>query len=408
VRVGINASIVGGNPTGLGIYSIKLIRALDQIRDDFIVYSSSPEAFTPLRARIERTPIAVRPEFGVRGHLVRLLWLQSALRLRVRRAGLRMLLNTVPEGICGSPIPQATVVHDLLPLRFPPEYPRQQYYFRYFVPRILHRSRVVIADSEFTRRDVIEHYGVPLAKTRVIFPGYDPGAFSHDDLGPWPDPPDDPYFLYVGNLLPHKNVLRLLDALALVRRRRPCRLIIRGEGRPAYVRALRERVKTLGLRDAVTFLGYVDEHVLRNLYNRAVCFVLPSLGEGFGLPVPEAMACGTPVVSASTGSLPEVAGDAALMVDPQDGINMADAMYRVLTDGGLRKELRWRGLERARSFTWRRSAEAMSRLLDESLAYGATVVKADGCRGDRQRTLSSAQNSSGSARRTPGRSRSSV
>ncbi len=367
-RVGINASIVGGNPTGLGIYSLKLIRALDQIRDDFIVYSSSPEAFTPLRARVERTSIAVRPDFGVRGHLVRLLWLQSVLRLRVRRAGLRMFLNTVPEGIVGLPIPQATVVHDLLPLRFPPDYPRQQYYFRYFVPRILHVSRVVIADSEFTRRDVVQHYGIPLAKTRVIFPGYDPGTFLHDGVGPWPDLPGEPYFLYVGNLLPHKNLLRLLDALAIVRRRWPCRLIIRGEGRPAYVRALRERVETLGLADAVTFLGYVDERILRNLYTRATCLVLPSLGEGFGLPVPEAMACGTPVVSASTASLPEVAGDAALMVDPHDTIGLADAMHRVLTDGGLQKELRWRGLERARSFTWRRSAEAMSRLLDESLA----------------------------------------
>ena len=367
-RVGVNACIVGGDPTGLGIYTVKLICALDRIRDDFVVYSSCPEAFGPLRARIERAPVAVRPDFGVRGHLVRLFWLQSALRFRVRRAGLRMLLNTMPEGIAGLPIPQATVVHDLLPLRFPAEYPRQQYYFRYFVPRILHASRVVIADSEFTRRDVVNHYGVSLAKARVIYPGYDPVMFLHDGVGPSPDPSEDPHFLYVGNLLPHKNVLRLLDALAIVRSRRPCRLIIRGAGRPAYVRALRERVETLGLGDAVTFLGYIDERGLRNLYSRAACLVLPSLGEGFGLPVLEAMACGTPVIAASTASLPEVAGDAALMVDPHDAINLADAMYRVLTDSGLQKDLRWRGLERVRSFSWRRSAEAMSRLLDDSLA----------------------------------------
>jgi len=367
-RFAINASIVGANPTGLGIYSIKLIRALDRIRDDFIVYSSSPEAFRPLRAPIERTPIAARPDFGPRGHLIRLLWLQSVLRLRLRRTGLRMLLNTVPEGVIGLPIPQVTVIHDLLPLRFPPEYPRQQYYFRYFVPRILRLSRVVIADSEFTSRDVVQHYGIPRAKTRVVFPGYDADAFFYDGLCPWPDVPDEPYFLYVGNLLPHKNVLRLLDAFAIVRRRCPCRLIIRGEGRPAYVRALRKRVETLGIADAVTFLGYVDEGVLRSLYTHATCFVLPSLGEGFGLTVPEAMACGTPVISARIASLPEVAGDAALMVDPHEVIGLADAMHHVLADGGLQKELHWRGLERARSFTWRRSAEAMSGLLDEALA----------------------------------------
>ncbi len=370
-RVGINASIVGDNPTGLGIYSIKLIRALDQIRDDFIVYSSSPEAFSPLRARLERVPVAARPDFGLRGHLIRLLWRETMLRLRVRSVGLRVLLNTVPEGVddfpIPLPIPQATVVHDLLPLRFPPEYPRQQYYFRYLVPRILRTSRVVIADSEFTRRDVVEQYGVPFAKVHVIYPGYDPGVFSGNGVRPAPEGSEDPYFLYVGNLLPHKNLLRLLDALAIVRRRRPCRLVVRGEGRKPYVRALRERVETLGLGDAVSFLGYADERALRDLYRRAACLVFPSLGEGFGLPVLEAMACGTPVVTANTSSLPEVAGDAALMVDPYDAVDLADAMHCMLVDGGLRNELRRRGLERVGAFSWRRTAEAMSRLLDEAL-----------------------------------------
>ncbi len=366
-RVGINASIVGGNPTGLGIYSIHLIRALDQIRDDFVVYSSRPEAFAPLRAPIKRVPIAARPDFGLRGHLVRVLWLQSMLRVRLRSSGLGLLLNTVPEGIAGLPMPQATVVHDLLPLTFPPEYPRQQYYFRYFVRRILHISRVVIADSESTRQDVVDHYDVPLAKLRVIYPGYDPDAFFLDTVPPASTLTQDPYFLYVGNVLPHKNLLRVLDALAVVRRRRPCRLIIRGEGREPYVNILRERIKTLGLGEAVTLLTYLDEHALRGLYTGAVCLVFPSLGEGFGLPILEAMACGTPVVTANISSLPEVAGDAALLVDPYDSINLADAMYRMLADGDLRRELRRRGLERVSAFGWRRCANEMSKLLDEFL-----------------------------------------
>jgi glycosyltransferase involved in cell wall biosynthesis len=366
--IAINASIVGGNPTGLGIYSINVIRALDRIRDDLTVYSSSPESFRGLRARIQRVPVAVRPDFGMRGHLVRILWLQSMLRVGVRRAGLRAILNTMPEGIAGLAIPQITVVHDLLPLRFPSEYPRQQYYFRYFVPRILRTSRVVVTDSTSTCRDVVDHYGIPPTKLRVIYPGYDSVVFSGNRHDPSPHASGEPYFLYVGNLLPHKNVLRLLDAFAIVRRRRPCRLVIRGEGRPAYVRTLHDRIETSGLGDAITFLGYVDERSLYNLYTGAACFVLPSLGEGFGLPILEAMACGTPVVAASTTSLPEVAGDAALMVDPYDAVSLADAMYRVLTDDGLQKELRQRGLERVGSFSWRSTAETISTLLDETLA----------------------------------------
>jgi glycosyltransferase involved in cell wall biosynthesis len=172
----------------------------------------------------------------------------------------------------------------------------------------------------------------------------------------------------VGNLLPHKNVLRLLDALAIVRRQQHCRLIIRGEGRPSYVRAVHKRVESLGLQDAVTFMGYTDEATLRQLYRRAACMVLPSLGEGFGLPVIEAMACGTPVITASTSSLPEVAGDAALMVDPRDAGELAGAMIRVLSDKALRDQLRQKGLAQAGTFSWCRTADEISRALDEVLA----------------------------------------
>jgi len=368
----INASIVGANPTGLGIYSIKLIRALDEIRNDFFVYASSSNAFGSVRARIGRVPRTTRPDYGALGHLARLLWLQGALRLWLSKTGAQGLLNTVPEGVLRSPVPQVTVVHDLLPLRFPPEYPRQQYYFRILVPRILNDSPLVVADSEHTRSDILEHYGVPAGKVKVIYPGYDSSAFFCSEPNSPPRHRQDPYILYVGNLLPHKNLPRLLDAFALLRRRRPCRLIIRGEGRPAYARLLRERLESLGLRDAVTFAGYAGEDGLRQLYSNAACLVLPSLGEGFGLPVLEAMACGTPVITASASSLPEVAGDAALMVDPYDALGLADAMYRTLTDSGLREDLRERGLRRVSAFTWRRTALEFSRELDGATGQNET------------------------------------
>ena len=363
-RVGVNASVVGENPTGLGLYSVNLIRELDRLRDDLLVYTSRPEAFGELRARIGRAPVGARPKRGFRGHFRRMLWLQTTLWVKARINRFAAILNTVPEGILRSPAPQVTVVHDLLPLFFPADYPRQQYYYRFLVPRILQASRIVVADSENTRRSILQHYGLRPEKVRVIYPGYDPSVFFSNGSGLSSRRPEDPYCLYVGNLLPHKNLLRLLDAVAIVRRRRRCRLIIRGEGRPAYVRTLHERVETLGLGDAVTFLGYTTESTLGQLYNVAECLVLPSLGEGFGLPVLEAMACGTPVVTASTSSLPEVVGDAALTVDSHDAIGLADAMYRVLTDRTLREDLCQRGLQRAGLFSWRRTAEEMSRLID--------------------------------------------
>jgi glycosyltransferase involved in cell wall biosynthesis len=366
-RVGVNASIVGENPTGLGIYSINLAGALDQIRDDLVIYTSYPEALGGIRGRLVGAPAAVRPGRGFLGHVVRLAWLQTVLRLRARADGLSLLLNTVPEGILGSGIPQVTVVHDVLPLFFPGEYPRQQYYFRHFVPRILRASRIVVADSESTRWSIVRSYGLPPEKVRVIPPGYDPRTFFSNGFDPFAAPQDEPYLLYVGNLLPHKNLLRLLDAVSILRRRRTCRLVVRGEGRTAHVRAVQERVEVLGLTGAVTFLGYTGERELRDLYVHAACLVLPSLGEGFGLPILEAMACGTPVVTANTSSLPEVAGDAALLVDPNDAVGLADAVHRVLTDRDLREDLRRRGFERAALFSWRRTAEQVSSLLDQGV-----------------------------------------
>jgi len=363
--VGINASIIGESPTGLGLYAINLIRALDTLRDGLRVYTSSPQALGRLRARILPATPLTRPERGLRGHFMRLIWVQTALRVRARAAGIEALLNMVPEAILGSPIPQVTVVHDLLPLFFPAEYPRQQYYFRSLVPRVLRSSRVLVADSESTRRDITQSYGIAPDKIRVVYPGYDPDTYSANGSDRPLRSGEGSYLLYVGNLLPHKNLLSLLDALAILRRRRRARLIIRGDGQPAYARAVRERVETLGLGDLVSFQGYAAEGALRDLYAGAVCLVLPSLREGFGLPVLEAMACGTPVITSSSSSLPEVGGDAALRVDPHDAIDLADAMYRVLTDADLRDDLRERGLKWVRAFSWRRTAEQISRLLDE-------------------------------------------
>lgn len=369
--VGVNASIIGDSPTGLGLYAINLIRALDALRDDLRVYTSCPVALGGLRAQIVPVAPLVRPERGMRGHFMRLIWVQTMLRLHARVGGIGALLNTVPEAILGSPIPQITVVHDLLPLFFPAEYPRQQYYFRSLVPRVLRTSRAIVADSESTRRDIIQSYGIAPEKIRVIYPGYDPVAYSVGSADRPPGTAGESYLLYVGNLLPHKNLLGLLDALAILRRRHCARLIIRGDGHPAYARAVLERVETLGLRDVVTFQAYAEGGALRDLYARAACLVLPSLHEGFGLPVLEAMACGTPVITSTTSSLPEVGGDAAMLVDPYDVIDLSDAMYRVLADRGLREDLRERGLKWVRGFSWRRTAEEMSRLLDE-VRDGAT------------------------------------
>jgi glycosyltransferase involved in cell wall biosynthesis len=367
-RVAVNASIIGQNPTGLGLYTIKLIRELDRIRDDLVVFTSVPDALDGIRAPVIPITSAVRPDWGMRGHLARAFWLQTVQRMRCGARGFGVVLNTIPEAILDQRIPQVTVVHDLLPLSFPPEYPRQQHYFRHFVPRALGLSRRVIADSESTRSDIIRKLRICPEKVTVVYPGYDPEAYYPGDDGVGRSGSDDPYVLYVGNLLPHKNLPRLLDAFAILRRRLRARLVIRGEGSPAYTRSLHAKVEPLGLAGAVSFLGYTDERSLRDLYLGAACLVLPSLGEGFGLPVLEAMACGLPVITSRVTSLPEVAGDAAILVDPADAVALAEAMHRVVTRADVRDDLRRRGLERATHFSWQQTAAQVSRILDETAA----------------------------------------
>jgi glycosyltransferase involved in cell wall biosynthesis len=178
-----------------------------------------------------------------------------------------------------------------------------------------------------------------------------------------------PFVLYTGNIKPHKNLERLIEAFNLLRQSpdlKNVQLLIIGDEISKYA-ALRRTVHRYKLHKHVRFFGFVSDQTLAALYRLADAFVFPSLYEGFGLPPLEAMASGTPVITSNVSSLPEVVGDAALMIDPYDPAAIADAMRRVLTDASLRSDLRTRGLERARSFSWERSIRRVREIYDEVL-----------------------------------------
>jgi len=186
---------------------------------------------------------------------------------QLRREPPRVLLNMRPEGVLGRPFRQVTLVHDVLPLRFPREYPRQQYYFRHYVPRVLQASVAVLAISESTRRDIMRFYGVPERKLHVVFAGYDEARFA-----PAPDGLIDtatPYALYVGNVMPHKNLIRLVEAFAMLDCRRDVRLVLVGSGRPPHVAALRAAIDRLGVGEGVEWRPYADVDELVRLYRGA-------------------------------------------------------------------------------------------------------------------------------------------
>jgi glycosyltransferase involved in cell wall biosynthesis len=273
----------------------------------------------------------------------------------------------MPEGMLLPSIPQIIVVHDLIPLRFPENHLRPQHYFRSFVPLLLRKSRAILTVSENTKRDIITCYGIEADKVLVVPPGYDKDRYRMgiDIMGVKGKYGLTSYLLYLGNLRPHKNLLRLLQAFARIVRTIPHMLVITGRKDPRFYPALEAEVQVLGLQDRVRFLDYVPADELPSLYVGADIFVFPSLYEGFGLPPLEAMACGTPVMVANVSSLPEVVGDAALMVDPYDVEGMAKAMYKVLSDVRLSEEMRRKGLERAKSFSWGRTAQSILNVCKE-------------------------------------------
>ena len=264
--------------------------------------------------------------------------------------------------------PYAITVHDLIryfdlarpaePLIHPPNR-RDRLLLRLDYAGIRHAAAVITA-SRSTRRDVIDHLGVPPEKVHAVHLGIDHELYRPVERRVR----DGPYVVFVGTEHPRKNFARVLEAFAAVKRAGAERALTLvkvgapGKGEWPFREATERRLRELRLGDDVVFTGRVSDEDVVALYAGARCLVLPSLYEGFGFPVLEAMACGCPVVTSTVSSIPELAGDAALLVDPCDVDAIAAALRRVADDDALRASLRERGLRRAARFTWDRTARA--------------------------------------------------
>lgn len=243
--------------------------------------------------------------------------------------------------------PLVLTIHDLTPILMPEAHKRRTAAeFRLLARKAITKADVVVCDSHATLRDVRRLLGNPRASTVAhlgVSSAFQPSAIQVDA----------PYFLAVGTLEPRKNLPRLLRAFKAYRESGgKCNLLL--TGRQGWATELEI---PSAIRPHISFSGYVDNQRLAQLYSGANALVYPSLYEGFGLPPLEAMASGCPVLSSDSSSLPEVVGDAGLLVDPLDETAIAQAMSR-LDDEGLRRDLRTRGLERARKFTWSATAKA--------------------------------------------------
>jgi glycosyltransferase involved in cell wall biosynthesis len=265
-------------------------------------------------------------------------------------------------------------IHDCIHLMFPQYLPgRLAYaYAKLQLWTAAHRSDRVLTVSEASKLDILRRFRVPADKITVVYNAID----ERLSLEPTDEDVErvsaryqlkDPFALYVGNIKPHKNLERLIEAFHQLRQEsafEALKLVIIGDEISKY-QGLRRAVHVHKLHKHVRFLGFVPLDTLAVLYQLASVFVFPSLYEGFGLPPLEAMYHGTPVVTSNVSSLPEVVGDAAMLVDPYSSESIADGMRRVLTDEHLRAFLRERGMARAREFSWERSVQRIREVYGE-------------------------------------------
>jgi glycosyltransferase involved in cell wall biosynthesis len=268
-------------------------------------------------------------------------------------------------------------IHDCIHLMFPQYLPnRMAYaYARASMWAAARRSDRILTVSEASKRDILSLFNVKPEKIVVVYNAID----EHFSATPSEEhiarireryQLDHKFVLYVGNIKPHKNLVRLIEAFSELRRTHDdLKLLIIGD-EISKLPALRRAVHRHKLHKYVRFLGYLKDDTLTVLYRLASVFVFPSLYEGFGLPPLEAMASGTPVVTSNVSSLPEVTGDAAVLVDPYDVDSIGDGMRRILDDPRLAEELRLKGLKRAREFSWERSVEKTQRVYREVAADG--------------------------------------
>jgi glycosyltransferase involved in cell wall biosynthesis len=258
--------------------------------------------------------------------------------------------------------PSVVTIYDLSFLLYPESFRRaKRSYLGLFTRLSARRARRIIAISESTKRDVVRLLGVPPEKVEVVYCGIDEAfrPLAEDQVAAFRSQHGLPerFILFVGTIEPRKNVTRLIEAFADLRFAICDLRLVIGGAKGWFYQDVFARVEELGLQGEVMFPGYIPVSELPLWYNAAELFVYPSLHEGFGLPPLEAMACGTPVVAANTSSLPEVVGEAGLTVDPLDVEGLAEAMRRVLGDDALQQEMRKRGLQRARGFSWTKTAQ---------------------------------------------------
>ncbi|AFY37001.1 glycosyl transferase group 1 [[Leptolyngbya] sp. PCC 7376] len=359
----VNLSVLSAKPTGISIYAKNVVPHLVEL-DSFTLLSESsliPLVKEDVRQKI---PAGMSPDFGMQGHAKRLLWTQFGLPKLYKKLKANLIFSPLPETPLYTSCCNVAMVHDLIPLRYPDRRSPLQYYQKFVLPKVLYQAEHLVCNSQATADDVINYFGIPARKITPIPLAYDAKHFRAIDNLPQPT---KPYFLYLGRHNPHKNVLRMIKAFAQLPNYQDYEFLLVGSQDKRYTPTVKALITELGLEQNVLIKDYVAQQDLPMIINQAIALVFTTLWEGFGLPVLEAMACGTPVVTSNQSALPEAAGDAALLVNPENVGAITNAMQQITQDETLRQDLRMRGLAQAQKFSWQHTGNQTAAILKRFL-----------------------------------------
>jgi len=363
-KVGIITAFLGNLRAGTWTYTWNLLKGLKERAE--ITAVDREQRLLP---GVEGISLKAYPGGG--DLLAKFLWPNFTLPDRAAAEGFDLIHCTTPYGTFRTiKYKKIITICDVTPILFPETHGRMNvWHHRFILPSILKEADHVITISEASKRDIIRCYKIPeekitvtlLAAGREFQPA--PLGIPGDAVANLPRP----YILNVGTLEPRKNLEGLIRAFAAAKRKGlQHKLVItgaRGWGKSPLTALIRD----FALENAVIFTGFIDDNNLPHLYKGADFFVYPSLYEGFGLPILEAMGCGTPVITSNVSSMPEVAGDAALLVDPRSESELSAAMLRLAGDRGLRSVMSERGIIQAARFNWKLTAEETWNLYEKVL-----------------------------------------
>ncbi len=359
MRIGIDGRYIEDHFPGIGRYTYNLAAKIPEVAPDvdFVVF------YNPrlLNTRYDMERLARHANLQVVAAETPTLSFKEQYQLRslVNRHSLDLLHSPYYIKPYWLQCPSVVTMYDLIPMIYPQHLPHRwsAWIFRVTASLAVRSASQIIAISESTKKDVTRLLSGSQGRTTVVHLAADERfrPLGREQLGKTLQRLGLPreYVLYMGINKPHKNLVFLLRLFAQLST--DAKLVLAGKEDPRYSQ-LREEAQRLKLNDRVVFLGEVADSDLPTLYNGAELFVFPSLYEGFGLPVLEAMACGTPVVCSSASSLPEIVGDAAVTLDPRDAAAWAAAITELLENGELRADLRKKGLARAAGFSWEDTA----------------------------------------------------